>query len=133
MLLGKSDPKSDVFDVLLYASWNNHETLTIPSFVRIFESFALNRCNVRKLEFLEDSCLEIIESKALDMSLLYSIQFPSSVRIVEESAFNCNHLLGTVTFQNNSKLEVIETGAFSECTFKTITITPHVKTVCKFF
>lgn len=131
ILLGKSNPKRDIFDSLLFVCREDYQSLTIPSSVKIIESSAMYGCCIEKVEFLDDSRLEIIENDAFNSSSIVSIEIPSHVRIIENRAFKETSSLKTITFGEDSKLEAISNQAFSESVIETITIPPHVKAVCK--
>lgn len=63
-IIGKSDPNNKNYDVLVFAS-RDIEIVKIPSFIRIIGYNALNGCDsIQKVEFSDDSQLEIIQQNA---------------------------------------------------------------------
>lgn len=81
LIIGKTDIKSDIFDVLLFGQRNIKE-VSIPSFIKKIGSNAFT--------FSEDAHLESIENDAFSDSSIESIMIPKSVTNIGEFAFmNC--------------------------------------------
>ena len=77
VLIGKSDSKSDSFDVL-HCSKRNIENAIIPSFIKRIAPFAFENCTVlQKVVFSEDSEFISIGIESFWNSSIKSIEFPS--------------------------------------------------------
>lgn len=125
-LLGKSDLKSDNFDVLKFAP-KNIVLAKIPPFIKMIGPYSFYYCNrLKAIEFNIDSKLEIIDDSAFSFSSLERIQIPSSVVKISKNAFTCCQKLRFVDFQDMSKLKLIETNAFFNSAIECITILSHV-------
>ena len=121
-LLGKSDLKSDVFDILCFAR-RDIEYAKIPSFIRIISPHAFELCNkLEKIEFSTDSQLQIIGEEAFSLSGLNSIVIPKHVTKIGDQAFNECKFLTNIEFSSNSELKVIGKGAFVNSAIKRIII-----------
>ncbi|KAK8895331.1 hypothetical protein M9Y10_023791 [Tritrichomonas musculus] len=121
-LLGKSDQKSDVFDILCFAR-RDIEYATIPSFIRIISPYAFALCNkLEQIEFSTDSQLQIIGEKAFSFSGLNSIVIPKHVTKIGNEAFNQCKFLTNVEFSSNSELKIIGKGAFVNSSIERIVI-----------
>lgn len=82
-LLGKSDPKSDDFDVLLVAFPDLKDGL-IPSFVKVISSYSFEKCeDLREVKFSIDSQLKIIESNAFNGTFIESLMIPPNLEVLE--------------------------------------------------
>lgn len=68
LLIGKSDPMSEIYDVLLFAR-RDIEKAVIPSFIKKIGKYAFNCCNkLKEVKFTKDSQLEVIEEGAFSYS-----------------------------------------------------------------
>ena len=90
-VLKKSDPKSDIFDVIIF-SRKDVKNITVPSFVRQI-SYGAFSCpqygtnkQIQHVEFAEDSMLEAIDDTAFSFSLIESI-FNSPI------SYMCTHYI----------------------------------------
>lgn len=110
-ILQKSDPKSDIFDVLLDAN-PELTTVTIPSFIKIIAPYCFRSCyQLETINFSVDSQLKIIEEYSFSSTKIESIIIPSTVTIIKEGAFkDCMHL-EKVEFEKDSQL--ISIGSYS--------------------
>ena len=104
LIVGKSDPKSDIHDVLVFAS-RNIKSLIIPPNIKIISSFV----------FAESS----IESITIS---------PQIAKICEGAFFSCRKLK-KVEILKNSELQIIDQIAFFGGTFKSICIPSHLKII----
>lgn len=87
-LLMKSDPKSDVFDILLLAP-RDVKKAVIPPFVKKIAQLAFACCNqLTEVECSRDSELKIIGSKAFNGSSIKKLIIPSTVEVLEEEWCN---------------------------------------------
>ena len=83
-LLGKTDPKSDNFNVLLFARRDLTKAI-IPSNVTVISASAFDGCSsLRTIEIQSDSQLKKIGRNAFSYSIVSSIYFPSSLSELEE-------------------------------------------------
>lgn len=89
MILAKSNPNGDEFDMVLYSNRNNVQ-VEIPSFIKCICSYAFSQCKkLRTVSFKHDSKLRSIGQNAFDESLIEEIQIPSSTYKIARNAFLC--------------------------------------------
>lgn len=102
LLLKKSNPKSDIFDILIFAC-KNIENATIPPFVKVIDKFAFRNCQrLKSVNFTNKSKLKMIKSRAFLVSSVKSLSLPSSVLILKKNwSARMNKLVD---------IEIIETG-----------------------
>ncbi|KAK8852946.1 hypothetical protein M9Y10_017942 [Tritrichomonas musculus] len=105
-LLGKSDSKSDEFDILLFAR-RDIEDISIPSNVKVIKPFSFQ------------------------FSVLKEIFIPSSVTKICENAFSFCRSLKKVSIPTNSNLKTIEKYSFSHLNIEEISIPASVTEICK--
>lgn len=105
-IVGKNDPTSDVYDILVFVP-RNIKTIIIPSFIKC------------------------IASCAFEMSLIQSIFIPTKVSKICKSAFKDCKQLSQVDFANDSELQEIEENAFISTSIKKISIPSNVKKICE--
>lgn len=75
-LLKKSDIKSDIFDILLFAG-RSLDIAVVPSHIERISSSAFNMCSdLAGIEYNDDSELEVIDSAAVAESSIKSIVIP---------------------------------------------------------
>ena len=125
-LLGKSNPNSNEFDVIVCAS-NNCVDENIPDSIKIIGSYAFSKCKrLNKINFFENSQLSKIDSYAFFGSSLNAIEIPKNVTEIGERAFNrCNHLRSFL-FAPNSNLRIIGNSAFLSSSITSISIPSSV-------
>lgn len=86
-LLGKTDEKSDNFDILIYALRDISEA-RIPSNIKIISSYAFCDClHLKEVIFEENSELEIVEESAFSISIIEKIFIPPNVTKISKYAF----------------------------------------------
>ena len=100
-LIGKSDPKNDIFDVLLFARIDIEE-VNIPSFIRIIAPYAFGECYKLK-----------------------HIVIPSQIIQIGRNAFSCRKL-ETIEISNDSNLKSIGYEAFKLALIKSLFIPPKL-------
>ena len=129
LIIGKSDTKSDIFDILYFAN-RNFKTITIPPKIKIIESYAFycsliericipphvtticksafgNCKKLRIVDISDDSELKIIEGEAFCNTLIKSFYVPSGVTHIDETIFVfCDILIPE--FGEGSNMEFIE-------------------------
>ena len=121
LIIGKSDPKSDRYDVIHFAK-KDIEKITIPSFIKRIASFAFSNCkNLQVVEFEDNSELEVIGKYAFEYCLFEKISIPRNVTYIMKQAFNTNKLK-KIEFSKESKLKVIGEYAFNDTLIENITI-----------
>lgn len=87
LLLRKSSPEKENFDVLVYAICSI-EKLVIPNFIEIIGTHSLYQCeHLKQIEIPNDSKLRIIEEHAFDLTLIDNFIIPSSLEKVENCWF----------------------------------------------
>lgn len=134
ILLGKTDLKSDTFDVLSFAN-RDIQNVEIPSNIKIIGSYSFSESsiesvsipplvthicegafawceNLQKIEIQQNSKLEIIDKEAFENCSFQSILIPSSLtKIGVECFYGCR--CQNIEFPINSNLKIIEKNAFS--------------------
>lgn len=125
MIVGKSTPQSEDFDVIVYAN-KNIEEVVIPSNIKYIKSYAFWNCRkLQKVEFSNDSKLISIGKLAFKFTAFESITIPSHVRTIKNNAFsNCN--LKSIHFQPNSELYSIGKDAFVNLKIECISLQKNV-------
>ncbi|KAK8835695.1 hypothetical protein M9Y10_042292 [Tritrichomonas musculus] len=134
-IIGKSDQKSDNYDLLLFAR-RDIETANIPSFIKRISPYAFNYCTqLQTVEFSENSSLQIIDDNAFSMSSLQKVDIPSNVAEIGQYSFNDCDSIEKVEFSIHSKLRTIHDFAFMDSSLKIITLPSSVcdfkKSWCK--
>lgn len=151
LILGKSDTKSDNFDVIVFAS-RGIEDVTIPSNIKIIGPFSFCFCQIKKIfiphhiteiqkgcfcacnylqkvEFAPDSKLETIGRKSFMYSKIESILIPRSIKRICRTAFKLCEKLQKVEFAPDSELQIIERKAFMSSTIECISIPQNVSVI----
>ncbi|KAK8837389.1 hypothetical protein M9Y10_036822 [Tritrichomonas musculus] len=115
-LVGKSDPKNDLCDILHFARRDIEEAV-IPYYVqRIAPSAFANCIRLKRVVFPEDSQISVIDKEAFYFSSIESIYIPKTVTKVCESAFSSCRKLKRVEIPKDFDLQRISNGAFEDCT-----------------
>lgn len=129
MLLGKSDLKSDNFDILLFVL-RNATKITIPSFIKHVSSHSTSLCTkLKSVEFDENSELDSIGKFAFHSLSVSSIKIPKNVTCIDKNAFYLCRFLKRIDFHEQSKLIEIGCNAFSFSSIQCIIIPSSVKTI----
>lgn len=122
LILGKSSPKNDTYDLLLFAA-RDIETAVIPSFIKRISPYAFEFCwQLKEVKFSENSNLKVIDENAFSNSSLESILIPSHVSKIAKGAFYFCEELKRVQFQGNSELLLIDKNAFVRSSLEGISI-----------
>lgn len=126
LLLGKTNPNSNDFDVIIFAS-NNCVNENIPDNIKIIGSYAFSKCNrLIKINFSENSQLSKIDSYAFFESSLREIKIPKYVTELGERSFSRCFRLGSFQFAPNSNLRTICSSAFLSSSIPSISIPSSV-------
>ena len=132
LILGKSDIKSDTFDVLFLAR-RDIKVVSVPSYIKEISPYAFIFCHrIQKVEFSDDSKLISLGKHSFSNSSLSSILFPSSVTNVGEYAFYQCTRLEKVEFKDNSKKTSISKFAFGATGISSIAIHQNVWQIDQF-
>lgn len=127
-ILGKSDLKSEIFDVLLFAR-RNIKVVSIPSFIRRIGHYAFeNAKKIDAVDFDDNSELESLEF-SFGNSSIKSIKIPSSCKKIGKYSFYECEKLKNVTFSNNSQLKSIDQYAFFGSLISSIVIPSSVSEI----
>ena len=102
LIIGKSDTKSDKFDILHFVPRDLKE-VTIPSFIKIIDAYSFSQSKIK------------------------NIIIPQSVRQICEGAFSLCPSLRSVEIVSGSNLETIEDGAFFDSGIESIVIPSSLK------
>lgn len=121
VLIGKSDLKSEIFDVLYYAD-RDIQKFNLPSQIRKIESYALDCVDLHDFEFPNDSELELISIHSFASTSLEKVLIPDNVKKIDEGAFCWCTKLVSVEFSPNSKIKTIEKYAFNGSSLENISI-----------
>lgn len=128
-IIGKSDISTDDFDVIIFAP-RNVTNVVIPSFIKKIASCAFYNCfNLKKVEFSNDSQLQIIDSYAFGLTRIESITIPSKVTRIGTKSFGYCSFLKKIEFSKNSELEIIKKFAFEHSRMTSFIIGCHVKQI----
>lgn len=128
-IVTKSDEKSDIYDVLLYAR-RGIILATIPSYIKIIASYAFSNCyRLRNLTFTKNSELTIIKDHAFEYTSIVCMTIPSNVKIIGDFAFRKCAYLENINFDDNSKLELIGKNSFDSTSIKSIKIPKSLKKI----
>lgn len=132
LIIGKSNIKCDVFDVLLFANRNIRNAI-IPFYIKKIGPNAFNECNqLESVTFSDDSHLISIENDAFSKTSIKKIIIPKSVVNIGECAFmNCSNLKN-VEFSNNSKLTKMNKNSFACTSIEHILIPDHLTKIEKY-
>lgn len=129
LLMRKSNPQADTFDVLIYAK-RNIDHILIPSCVKYIDDFSFNHCSkLKTIEFESNSKLISIGDCAFRYSSITSIKIPQNVQTIGTSAFGSCSQLKNVTFSNDCAIRSIGSLAFYFTAIESITIPSKIKTL----
>lgn len=130
-IIGKSDPKSDIFDTIIFAH-RDIESVKIPSFIKVIGDYAFSDCaNLENVEFASKfGKLEIIKSNGFSATSFTLIKIPSHVRQICRSAFSHSDL-ETIEFTEDTELKVIERNTFKLAGITEITVPSTVEVIEK--
>ncbi|KAK8852770.1 hypothetical protein M9Y10_017760 [Tritrichomonas musculus] len=106
LLIGKSNPKIDEYDILIFAA-RDIKSVTIPSSIKRISSFAFSNSSIESI-FIN----------------------PSITQIGDNCFSGCN-LLQTISIPENSQLQRIGGGAFSHSSIDRIFIPSQVTKICQ--
>lgn len=128
-IIGKSDIKSDIYDILYFAR-RDIEIAMIPPFIKTISSYAFNECTkLKKVIFQNESNMQSIGKYAFYKCALRGIKIPRHLKVITEHCFECCKKLRIVEFSNDSELELIDQYCFSETSLESICIPSGVKQI----
>ncbi|KAK8865394.1 hypothetical protein M9Y10_010939 [Tritrichomonas musculus] len=126
LLIGKSNPNSEIFDVLLMAL-RDIKHAVIPSYIKHISSFCFKDCkDIKIIEFQPNSELVSIGKYAFADSSIECITIPENCKRIGVFCFNNTSKLMKVEFPMNSKLEIIPKKAFCSSSIKDVIFPPSV-------
>ncbi|KAK8845986.1 hypothetical protein M9Y10_020924 [Tritrichomonas musculus] len=129
ILVGKSNLESPDFDVLLFAR-RDIEKVTIPSFIKIIDSFSFDSCNMlNQISFADNSKLQIIGNSAFYNCCFDAITIPSQVVEMRKRSFQCCNKLERIEFDHHSELKRIGKYVFAHSSIQTISIPSKVEDI----
>ncbi|KAK8836378.1 hypothetical protein M9Y10_039721 [Tritrichomonas musculus] len=125
-ILGKSNSKSENFDVIVFAS-KDVRKVTIPSFITKIGSGCFSGCQkLVTIEFSDDSKLREIGMHAFRWSSLQEVTFPRHLFKIGKCAFHKCKKLKKVDFQKDSELLIIGKSSLSESSICDLSIPSSV-------
>lgn len=131
-IIGRKNLTVKNFDVLIFAP-RNIKNVTIPSFIKEIASCAFGSCKyLQKVEFSNDSQLEVIGKQAFMQSALTTISIPSKVTRICKYAFSECQQLKSINFFDDSNLKVIENNTFTYCSIHSLVLKRHVTQIGEF-
>lgn len=108
MIIGKKSIESTNFDVLIFC-FRDVESAIIPDFITVIGVHSFSGCeSLTKVEFSENSQLEIIKEDAFNGSGIESFTVPLHVTKICDGAFCFCNYLQTFEILPNSELQTIE-------------------------
>ncbi|KAK8845126.1 hypothetical protein M9Y10_021307 [Tritrichomonas musculus] len=126
-IVGKSDQKSDIFDVLLLAC-RDVKYVVIPAFIKRISAYAFQFCeDVKKVIFQEKSELKSIGFSAFSQTNIESIQIPDHVTNISSFALHFCEQLKTFSCSEKSELKFIGDLAFAYSSIQSLTIPSSVQ------
>lgn len=128
-IIGKSDVKSENYDLLIFAR-RDILTAKIPSFIKKIQPYCFEYCkNLLKIEFENDSQLHFIGNHAFVGTSIIEINIPSNVTELGNCSFAKSKYLKKVVFGNHSKLQKIGKYAFDKTSVTSLSIPNDVLTL----
>lgn len=91
-------------------------------------AFTANK-KLRRVEFAENSEIDVIDENAFVNSNIEYIEIPRSVKQINNDAFNCCMHLKRVDFQQNSQIQTIGDDAFALTSIKSFIIPSNVSLI----
>lgn len=104
LLLGKTDPQSEIFDIVLFGR-RDLETIEIPSNVKIINPYSFHLCeDLKNVAIFDDSDLHTIKNYAFAQSKIEKISLPKNVSVLGRDVFYSCYDLKFVEIPENYKL-----------------------------
>lgn len=133
MIVGKSNPSQEEFDILVFAN-RDVERVSVPPSIKYISMYSLFQCqNLNVINFSKDSELISINDFAFCWSQIVSITIPSKVRRIGKEAFANCALLKNVNFSQNSELHSICKSAFDFTSIQNFSIPPKLESLKEVF
>ena len=129
-IIGKSSIEKDFFDQLIFCV-RNVKKVTIPNFIEHICPYAFNSCRTERVEFTDDTKLQIIDDFAFSYSSIKCIRIPSKVTKIGECTFETCRDLRKIEIPIDSKLQLIGKFSFSCSSITSITIPSNVTKIAK--
>lgn len=127
IVIGKSDLNSETYDVLIFVS-REIVKVFVPAFIKKINSCSMSDCTfMRKIEFEENSQLQVIDEGSFSGCNLTSISFPNELKIVEKNSFFLCSELKTVEFLSD-EIE-LKYNSFSDCESLLLISIPNARLV----
>ena len=100
----------------------------LPSEIREIPPGCFAQSSLSRIEFSEDSCLEVIGAEAFAECKIRTLCLPKSVQSLGDCAFARSRKLKTFLFEEGSNLEIISYHCFKGTCIDTLTLPPKVCT-----
>lgn len=129
IIVGKSDTKTEIFDVIVFGS-RDIEKVDIPSYITSIYPFSFSGCTHLKIvNFSEDSQIHSIGDFAFSFTSIKEILIPKSVEIIGESCFSECERIQRFDFALKSKLKIIGKSCFQMSSIDFIEIPKKVEQI----
>ena len=126
MVLGKSNPESNEFDVLFFC-FKDTKFIRIPKFIKIINNFAFNCCrDLYTVEFEENSELEEINQGAFYGSSIESFTILPKITQICDNTFEYCENLKKIDISANSQLKILGDDSFCHSSIESFTIPSHL-------
>lgn len=131
ILLGKTDGKSDNFDIILFVH-SSIESFTVFPYIKRIAAYSFdNCCKLQKVDFTHNTNLISIENHSFNCTGLKIIKIPSKILTIGKNAFALCSSLQQVEFESKSQLQTIENRAFAWSSLYKIVIPSTLTKICE--
>ncbi|KAK8842952.1 hypothetical protein M9Y10_025818 [Tritrichomonas musculus] len=132
-IVGKSDEKSDVFDLLLFVR-RDVKHITIPAYIKCILPFAFHRClSLQSVTFEKNSELQEIKDFAFYQSSIKSITIPQHVTAIRKCAFGECESFSNIYLHPNSDIHYLGSSVFGGTKIQQFCIPESVNKLHQYF
>lgn len=125
IIIGKSDPKNSIFDVLVFAC-RDIQTVIIPSFIKHICPSAFYQCQqFKKIQFEDKSQLETIGKSCFKLTRFEEIKFPQTLKTIGRDIFRESGLK-KCQFDENCQIKIIPRESFFSSRLQIVSIPKDV-------
>lgn len=102
IIVGKTEINSSEYDILVFVS-RDIDRFTLPSTIKHIGSYALNECNIKNIKYPENTKLETIGEKGLNINYINRIYIPESVKLLKDNWIGNIYKLEKVEISSKNK------------------------------